>query len=153
MPNMEFQPAEPKHAPLIADFQLRMAWETEGLRLDPAVCAEGVKAVFERPHLGSYHIAKQGERVVAALLLTTEWSDWRNGTVWWIHSVFVEPELRGQGLFGRFYAYVRGLAEATPGVRGLRLYVDRTNERAQAVYGKLGMNGDHYRLFEWMKTF
>jgi GNAT superfamily N-acetyltransferase len=85
--------------------------------------------------------------------LIPEWSDWRNGEVWWIHSVFIEPAYRGKGVFSKFYAYVKALVETDPKVRGLRLYVDKTNKSAQAIYGKLGMNGEHYNMFEWMKTF
>jgi predicted GNAT family acetyltransferase len=84
-------------------------------------------------------------------MVTSEWSDWRNGTVWWIQSVFVEPELRGQGVYRLLYENVRRLVNESDAIRGVRLYVDIRNKAAQEVYARLGMNGDHYKLFEWMK--
>ena len=133
------------------DFQLAMAWETEGLRLDRSVCAAGVRAVFENPALGQYYISEKDERVVGVALTTYEWSDWRNGVVWWIQSVYVLPEFRRQGIYSGIYGFIRGLAESDSSVRGIRLYVDRRNTTAQEVYTRLGMNGEHYQVFEWMK--
>ncbi len=131
----------------IATAQINMARETEGLDLDPATVGEGVRHVFEQPSPGFYIIARRGKRRIACLLLLREWSDWRNGDVWWIHSVFVNPGQRGRGVFREMFAYVEDLARKD-GARGLRLYVDRTNAIAQAVYEKLGMNCEHYDLFE-----
>jgi len=128
-----------------------MAWETEELRLDPLLCGKGVRAVFENPTLGVFYVAESDSQVVGVTLTTYEWSDWRNGVVWWIQSVYVRPEFRKQGIYTGIYAYIRGLAHADPSVRGIRLYVDRRNTPAQQVYTRLGMNGDHYQVFEWMK--
>lgn len=128
-----------------------MAWETESLRLDPVRCSAGVKAVFEQPQRGCYFVALQGERVVGSLLITYEWSDWRNGDVWWIQSVYVSPESRGHGVFKQLFHHIKGLAEARTDVFGLRLYVDRRNTRAKQVYQQLGMSADHYEVCEWMK--
>ena len=89
--------------------------------------------------------------IVASTMITYEWSDWRNGVVWWIQSVYVAPEARGQGVYKGLYAYVQELANDDPNIRGIRLYVDKRNTRAQQVYAKLGMNGEHYQVFEWMK--
>jgi GNAT superfamily N-acetyltransferase len=136
----------------IVDFQLAMAWETEALRLDRAVCAEGVRAVFENPSLGVFYVAESDARVVGVTLTTYEWSDWRNGVVWWIQSVYVLPEFRRQGIYSGIYAHIRSLAEADSSVRGIRLYVDRRNTPAKEVYTRLGMNGEHYQVFEWMKS-
>jgi GNAT superfamily N-acetyltransferase len=136
----------------IVDFQLAMAWETEALCLDRAVCAEGVRAVFENPSLGVFYVAESDARVVGVTLTTYEWSDWRNGVVWWIQSVYVLPEFRRQGIYSGIYAHIRSLAEADSSVRGIRLYVDRRNTPAQEVYTRLGMNGEHYQVFEWMKS-
>jgi GNAT superfamily N-acetyltransferase len=136
----------------IVDFQLAMAWETEELRLDRKVCAEGVRAVFEKPSHGVFYVAESDARVVGVTLTTYEWSDWRNGVVWWIQSVYVLPEFRRQGIYSGIYAHIRSLAEADSSVRGIRLYVDRRNTSAQEVYTRLGMNGEHYQVFEWMKS-
>ncbi|MCB9763398.1 MAG: GNAT family N-acetyltransferase [Alphaproteobacteria bacterium] len=124
-----------------------MALETEGLTLDPDVLRAGVRAALEGQ--ARYLVLQRDGRVVAQLLQTTEWSDWRCRPVWWIHSVYVWPAYRRQGLFRALYAAVLAEAEAA-GVAGVRLYVDERNTPAQAVYRSLGMVGDHYRVFEAM---
>lgn len=149
--NILYRPAQLAEAPLIAEFQLAMALETESLTLDPPTCHRGVAAVFELPAHGRYFVAEQNGEVIGSLLITYEWSDWRNGLVWWIQSVYVVPAARGRGVFTGLYGYVRHLAEAEATVRGLRLYADRRNRTAHEVYTRLGMNGDHYQVFEWMK--
>ncbi len=138
-------------AQVIAEFQSAMALETEGISLDRDVLARGVAAVFDDPSRGRYFVAERDGRVVASLLITYEWSDWRNGTVWWIQSVYVAAEARRQGVYAALYDHVRSLAAADPSIRGIRLYVDNRNRAAAEVYARLGMNGDHYRVFEWMK--
>jgi GNAT superfamily N-acetyltransferase len=146
-----YRPATPADAPVIVDFQIAMAWETEGVRLDPATCALGVGGVFEDPTRGQFHVGLSGEQVVASTLITYEWSDWRNGIVWWIQSVYVLPEFRKRGGYAGLYARIRSLAESDPAVLGIRLYVDRRNTVAHEVYRRLGMDDDHYQVFEWMK--
>ncbi len=143
--------AEPHEALLITDFQVAMAMETEKMRLDAAICGAGVRAVFENPAYGRYLVCEVDGVVAGSLLLQNEWSDWRNGMVWWIHSLYIREEMRGLKLFSGMFAHVRALVEADPKIRGLRLYVDKTNTNAQAVYQKLGMNGDHYATYELMK--
>lgn len=137
--------------PAVVAFQLAMARETEELELDCAVLTCGVEAIFADPALGRYFVAEGAGTVVASLMLTFEWSDWRNGMVWWIQSVYVVPEHRGRRIYAGLYAHVQKLAAADTGVRGIRLYVDRRNATAQHVYSRLGMNGEHYQVFEWMK--
>ena len=135
----------------LVGFQIAMAEETEQVRLDREVCSAGVAAVFRDPSRGQYFVAETDGAVVASALITYEWSDWRNGQVWWIQSVYVVPEARKKGVYAGLYAHLQNLARAESGVRGIRLYVDERNTSAQKVYEKLGMNGDHYRVFEWMK--
>ena len=135
----------------IAAFQRAMARETEEVELDAAVVDRGVRAVFDEPARGRYFIAEGEGRVIASLLITYEWSDWRDGNVWWIQSVYVRPEFRRRGVYARMYEHVKGIALADPNVRGIRLYVDRRNAPAQDVYRRCGMNGEHYLVFEWMK--
>jgi ribosomal protein S18 acetylase RimI-like enzyme len=135
----------------IVDFQIAMAKETEQLQLDRTVCSLGVRAVLENAGLGRYYVGERNGSVVASTLITYEWSDWRNGVVWWIQSVYVLPESRKLGVYAGLYRYLQSLAQADPHVRGIRLYVDRRNQDAQKVYSRLGMNGDHYQVFEWMK--
>jgi len=137
----------------IVDFQIAMAEETEQLQLDRTICSSGVLAVLENPDLGRYYVGERNSSVVASTLITYEWSDWRNGVVWWIQSVYVLPEARKKGVYAGLYRYLQALAQADSQVRGIRLYVDRRNQEAQKVYSRLGMNGDHYQVFEWMKEF
>ena len=147
---MHYREAVPADASTIIDFQLAMARETEELELDREVLTRGVNAVFADPTLGRYYIAESDNRVVGSLMITYEWSDWRNGMVWWIQSVYVLPELRGRGVYAGLYAHIKAIVEASA-VRGIRLYVDKRNVPAQKVYTRLGMNGEHYLVYEWMK--
>lgn len=135
----------------IVDFQLAMARETENIELNRHICTRGVEAVFEDRNLGRYFVAGAESDLVGSLLITPEWSDWRNGVVWWIQSVYVRPANRGRGVYAGLYGHVKRIAEGNETVKGIRLYVDRTNTAAQEVYRRLGMNGDHYQVFEWMK--
>lgn len=134
----------------IAGFQVEMAKETENLDLDTAIVRKGVNAVFTDKSKGSYYIAESDGIVIASLLTTYEWSDWRNGMVVWIQSVYVLPEFRNQGIFTELFKYIKLMVEADPELFGIRLYVDNTNEQAIQVYRRCGMDGDHYRLFELM---
>ena len=133
----------------IVDFQQAMARETEEVALDRDVVTRGVQAVLDDPSRGRYFVGVAEGRVVASLLITYEWSDWRNGVVWWIQSVYVVPEFRKRGVYAGLYEHVKQTAD--PSVKGIRLYVDRRNKSAQEVYRRLGMNGEHYLVFEWMK--
>lgn len=145
----------------IAEFQLAMALETEQLALDRETVLAGVRGVFDQPERGHYYVAeetnaaysstRESNAVVASLLITREWSDWRNGEVWWIQSVYVLPTARRRGIYAGLYRYVQSLIADNSAIRGLRLYVDQSNTAAQTVYTQLGMNGEHYRVFEWMK--
>jgi len=140
-------------AAAIARFNAAMAAETESITLDAATLRAGVEAVLDDPRHGFYLVAEVGGTVVACLMITYEWSDWRNGVVWWIQSVYVLPGARKQGVYAGLYRYIQELAQRDDHVRGIRLYVDRRNAPAQQVYARLGMNGEHYQVFEWMKEF
>ena len=143
--------AQKEDAELIIDFQLKMAKETEKLELDKSLVSKGVKAVFDDPGKGVYYLADFDNKTAASLLITYEWSDWRNAWVWWIQSVYVLPEFRRKGIFQTMYRHITKLSEARSDVGGIRLYVDLTNSRARKVYENIGMNGDHYQLFEAMQ--
>ncbi|HVR43026.1 MAG TPA: GNAT family N-acetyltransferase [Thermoanaerobaculia bacterium] len=148
---LSFRRATTEDVDAICRFQIAMARETEGVELDPPILRRGVEAVFRDPSLGHYWLAESGGKVTGGLMITYEWSDWRNRMVWWIQSVWVEPEWRRRGVYGGLYRHVRQLAESDSGVAGIRLYVDRRNGSAQEVYRRLGMDGGHYATFEWMK--
>jgi ribosomal protein S18 acetylase RimI-like enzyme len=147
----DIRPARPDDAAVLVDFQIRMARETEDLELDRSTVERGVAAVLADPGKGEYWLAEEAGRVLACLLVTFEWSDWRNGTVLWVQSVYVLPEARGRGLYGRLYGHLRARVESAPDLRGIRLYVDKRNAAAQRVYERLGMTREHYELFEWLK--
>ena len=132
----------------LASFQEAMALETEGRRLHAATIRAGVRGLFDEPSRGRYWIAERGGAPVGSLLLTLEWSDWRNGVFWWIQSVFVPEGHRRTGVFAALYHCVEGEARSTPGVVGLRLYVERENTSAQRVYEALGMQSSSYRFYE-----
>jgi len=138
-------------AEIIADFQVKMARETENLDLELSVVQKGVQAVFDDPSKGKYWVAEINKNVVGCLLTIPEWSDWRNGTVLWIHSLYVLPEFRGQGVFKSLYLHLEDMVKSSSDYRGLRLYVDKTNLKAKKVYEKIGMSSEHYELYEWLK--
>ena len=149
--DVHYRVGAPADAPIIIEFQLAMARETESVQLDAEICRRGVHAVFDQPSRGRYFVAEVDGRVVASLLVTYEWSDWRNGNIWWIQSVYVRPEVRNQRVYAGLYSHVQGIANADDSVKGIRLYVDRRNTLAQDVYRRLGMDGEHYLVCEWMK--
>ena len=143
--------AHPSEKDAIAGFQLLMARESEGMELDREELLKGVKGVFEDPSRGCYFVAEVGGMLVASLLITYEWSDWRNRTIYWLQSLYVVPEYRRQGIFRAMYDHIVNLVRKDPGAAGLRLYVDSGNMAAQGAYLSVGMDGGHYRVFEWMK--
>lgn len=138
-------------AATIVSFQIQIARETEDLSLDPDTVHAGVHAVFDHPERGTYWVAEYNGQVVGGLLTVPEWSDWRNRTVLWIHSLYVTPEARGKGVWSCLYTHLKTEVEHNTHLAGLRLYVDKTNHRARDIYGHLGMDNNHYEMFEWMK--
>ena len=138
-------------ADVLARFNTAMALETEGKRLLPGVVGAGVRRLLAEPALGFYLVACAGTEVVGSAMVTTEWSDWRNGRFWWIQSVYVVPAWRRRGVFRALYAHIRAAASAQPDVCGFRLYVEQHNTVAQATYAALGMQVTDYRLLEELK--
>ncbi len=133
---------------VIAEFNCAMALETERLTLDSQTVQSGVANLMERPEYGFYLLAETERQVVASLLITYEWSDWRNGVCWWIQSVYVKPELRRKGIFRQMFKHVESLAGSQEGVVGLRLYVEENNAVARSTYQSLGMEKTPYHLYE-----
>ncbi len=140
-----------RDADTIAAFNSAMALQTEGKQLMPEVIGAGVRRLIEQPTLGFYVVVESEARVVACLMVTNEWSDWRNGLFWWIQSVYVLPEWRRQGLYRRLYEFVRDLAAQDASVCGFRLYVEKDNTVAQATYESLGMTRTDYQVYEELK--
>ena len=155
MGGLRIRDAEAADAPLLAEWAAAMAWETEGKRLDPATVALGVSNALADPLRARYFIAMRQAEVagretlalpVGTLMLTDEWSDWRNGWWWWIQSVYVDPAHRRGGVFAALYRHVREQALAVPEVLGLRLYVEQENDAARRTYASVGMRDAGYRL-------
>jgi GNAT superfamily N-acetyltransferase len=139
---------EPRDAAVLVEFNRRMAWETEHKPLDPAVLARGVERVFTDPAKGFYLVAEADGDVVGQLMVTYEWSDWRDGWFWWVQSVYVREDRRRAGVFRALHAEVMRQARTAGNVVGVRLYVEKENERAQATYRHLGMGDAGYLVWE-----
>lgn len=148
---MRIRLATPHDAAVLTEFNAAMALETERKELLPEVIGAGVRSLLGSPASGFYVVAEDGAQVIGALLVTKEWSDWRNGNFWWIQSVYVQPAFRRRGVYRRLYRHVQELAAKDPAVCGFRLYVERENARAQAVYGALGMKETRYLVYEELK--
>lgn len=143
--------AKPEDLNSILEFQLAMARETEGIELEQETLKNGVTAVLKDSSKGHYYVAEKNGKVIGSLLTTFEWSDWRNGTVLWIQSVYVVPEFRRKGVYSKLYAHVKSRVLENHDLKGIRLYADKSNKGAHKVYEKLGMTPDHYVTFEWLK--
>lgn len=141
----------PKDLAFIVQCQLDMAQETENIQLDQEVLLKGVNAVFRDSSKGQYWIVEQNESPVGMCLTIPEWSDWRNGIIVWVHSVYVIPNLRGHGVYRLLHKFIQEMVSANADLKGIRLYVDKRNQVAQTVYKRMGMTSDHYDLYEWLK--
>lgn len=143
--------AQREDAAIIIDFQQKMARETEGMELIPDIISLGVNGVFEDPSRGQYWVAENDNAIIASLLITYEWSDWRNSNVWWFQSVYVLPEHRRRGVFRNMYAFIKREGQNN-NIAGLRLYVESNNVRARKTYEALGMTSEHYTMYEWLRV-
>jgi GNAT superfamily N-acetyltransferase len=145
---MKIRKAKPTDAAIITTFNRNLAWETEKLRLRPRIVGQGVRALLKDAAEGTYFVVEQEGKVIGQLLITYEWSDWRNGNFWWIQSVYVEQEFRQAGVFRNLFSHVEKLARSRKDVCGLRLYVEKNNRRAHRAYQRLGMTHTHYEIYE-----
>jgi ribosomal protein S18 acetylase RimI-like enzyme len=132
----------------VIEFNSRLALETEGKTLDPEILARGVAAGLAEPAKALYFLAEDRGVVVGQMMITTEWSDWRNGWIWWIQSVYVSTSARRRGVFRALYEHIHQVAMQNSDVIGLRLYVERDNVTAQETYRRLGMERTDYLVFE-----
>lgn len=148
--NVSIRDARRGDVDTIADFNARLARETEDLTLEPGIVSAGVLAVVENPSRGRYWVAEFDGHIVGQIQITFEWSDWRNGMLWWIQSVYVHPDYRRRGVYTALYRHVESVASKQPDVCGIRLYVETENERAQQTYSALGMAMTDYRVMEKM---
>lgn len=145
---MNIRLANPDDAEALIDFNLAMAFETEGKHLDPETLRRGVEAVFADEKKGFYVVAEREKRIQGGLMVTLEWSDWRNGWFWWIQSVYIRPAARGQRIYSRLYEFVKRRAADQGDVCGFRLYAESDNHHAKMVYEKVGMHVPRYVMFE-----
>jgi len=145
---MNIRIAVREDAASLVEFNQAMALETEGKRLDAQILKNGVESVFGDDKKGFYVVAETGGEIIGGLMITFEWSDWRASWFWWIQSVYITPEFRGKGVYRRLYEFVIGKARESGDVCGFRLYVEKENQAARAVYEKLGMDESHYLMFE-----
>ncbi|TFZ07727.1 GNAT family N-acetyltransferase [Ramlibacter humi] len=151
MSTFTIRPAAPADADTLAGFNIAMAFETEHRRLIPEVVGRGVRRMLDQPSMGFYLVAERAGAVMASAMVTTEWSDWRDGRFWWLQSVYVRPEARRQGAFRALYEAIRERAMNEGDVCGFRLYVEKDNEAAMATYRSLGMAGTDYRVMEELR--
>ena len=147
---MNIRLARAEDAPALIEFNQAMALETEGKRLETEVLQSGVEAVFTDEKKGFYVVAEEENKIIGGLMITFEWSDWRNKWFWWIQSVYILPEVRGRKIYSRLYEFVREKARESGNVCGFRLYVEKENVNAQKVYEKLEMEASHYLMYEEM---
>ena len=148
MQEITIRPATLEDTEFLVAGNAAMAQETESRSLDLDTLRAGVRALFEDPTRGFYLIAELAGRRAGQMMITYEWSDWRNATFWWIQSVYTLPESRRRGVFTALYSHVDAQARQRPNVCGLRLYVESHNHHAQAVYHRCGMREAVYRMFE-----
>ena len=150
MPTNQFviRSARPEDGAVIAEFNSRLAAETEGKSLPPEIIAAGVRTLLADPRHGRYFVALDANTVVGQIMHTREWSDWRNGEIWWVQSVYVLPEYRHRGVFRSLYRHLEQLARESPDVIGMRLYVEAHNARAQEAYQRLGFRDASYTVME-----
>ncbi len=149
---MKIRTANSSDIQWMADCQVKMAMETENYELSLEQVTKGVTHVVNNPMIGHYLIVEENDEKVAMMMVLKEWSDWRNGTVLWIHSVFVSSNFRKKGVFKMLYEHLKNIVNEKEELKGLRLFVDKTNLRAIKVYKKIGMTNEHYELFEWVKS-
>lgn len=147
---MKIRTAAADDIAVIADYNIKLALESEGLTLDSATVIAGVEALIGDASKGIYFVAEAARGVVIGqLLITYEWSDWRNANIWWIQSVYVAPEFRGSGVFQALFRHIEKIARDSCEVWSLRLYMEKHNERARRAYQKLGMKEMCYDVLEY----
>ena len=145
---MKIRIAQPADIDSLVDFNQKMALETEGKQLGHSVLTSGVEAVFHDESKGFYVVTEEKGDLLGGLMVTFEWSDWRNGWFWWIQSVYIIPKARGRGMYRQMYEFVKAKAKENGNVCGFRLYVEKDNLSAQRVYERVGMEASHYIMYE-----
>lgn len=132
----------------IVNFNVALARKSENIQLNPLTVIQGVQALLENPQYGFYVVAERDGTVLGCLMITYEWSDWRNSVLWWMQSVFVRPESRRQGVLKKLFTFIREKAKQQGNVCGFRLYVEKNNQNALAGYERVGMKKTAYDMYE-----
>jgi GNAT superfamily N-acetyltransferase len=148
--SLQIRDAELDDLAIIVEFNRLLALESESKTLDVAILTQGVRSLLADLSKGQYFLARHGDRIVGQLMLTYEWSDWRNGMIWWIQSVYVHPDFRRRGIYKALHEHVVRCAKDRGDVVGLRLYVEEQNHAGQATYLHVGMQPAGYRVLEQM---
>lgn len=149
---IDIRKAHPEDISVLVEFQKLLAQETENMILHEPTLKNGIVALINDASKGSYYIAEIEGHIVGCFMITYEWSEWRNGSVYWLQSVYVRSSYRGRGVFKKIFAYLQVIVNSNTDVIGLRLYTNKSNTKAQAVYRALGMEGEHNMMFEIMKS-
>jgi ribosomal protein S18 acetylase RimI-like enzyme len=144
--------AKPKDIETIAEYNIKMALETENKYLDKEIIIAGVSSIINDNSKGMYWVMEMNKIIIGQLMVTYEWSDWRNGMMWWIQSVYVPKEQRRQGVYSQMYNNLLELAQLDSECCGIRLYVEKENKKAQKTYKKLGMKNAGYEIMEFNKN-
>ncbi|MCU0715774.1 MAG: GNAT family N-acetyltransferase [Pirellula sp.] len=147
---IEIRQAIPSDVEIIAQYNIALCRETEGRELDLVTVTNGVKRIVSEPNRGKYFVAEIDGEVVGQAAHTFEWSDWRNGEIWWIQSVYVHPRFRNQGVFRALFNHIEELGEVNCDCCGIRLYMERENQTARESYRRLGFGETGYVVFERM---
>lgn len=151
-PDCHVRPALMDDVDGLSDFQVAMAFESEGMVLDRATVQRGIATFLQNPDQGVYYVITVNDRAVGCAMVQYEWSDWRAKRVLWLHSVYVLPQFRRNGCFRTLYAFLQEQVQSQPELAGIRLYVAEKNTQAEDTYRRLGMTDEHYKLFEWLKS-
>ncbi|MEK6233352.1 MAG: GNAT family N-acetyltransferase [Planctomycetales bacterium] len=137
---------------VIVEYNCRLAEESESIQLDPVVLTQGVAALLEDEKKGRYFVAEREGRIIGQIMITYEWSDWRNGPIWWLQSVYVAPDARRQGVFRQLFGFIENTMEQDSQAVGLRLYVENDNTAAQETYKRLSFQTSPYHVMQKLQT-
>ena len=152
MRHLHIRPAQEADIETLITYNAALAKETEGKTLCHSTLRAGIRSLLHRPSLGSYIVAEipdsGNKQLIGQLMITYEWSDWRNGMIWWIQSVYVDPPHRRQGIYRALHQYVIEKAQREPGICGIRLYVEQNNATAKAAYQTVGLSHAGYLVYE-----
>ena len=148
---ISIRPATINDREVLIGFQEKLAFESENVTLDRSLLTNGMTRLLQDSAKGIYYIVEDDRIPIGCHLITYEWSDWRDGMVWWLQSVYVAESHRSRGIFRMMYDNIMSMINNDPELIGLRLYVDKSNAKAMKVYAAMGMNGEHYTVYEWMK--